>query len=435
MKPLKISEIFQLTTQLLSQFYSMEKRPYWSAEKIQHYQLELLKMRLQEARDLTPMYKGKNLPEAKEIVTLADWSKIPILTKDELLKFEPQQRINSRYQLDDLIISKSSGSTGKALDVYYDLASFNFFIIAGLRLYKMAFNYKPWHRQTYIYTSPYPLNSLMGAYPLEFISTLNPIEDTIKKLRQNPPDLLVCYPSHLRSIVDKMTPQDFKIIKPKVINVNSEMSSPTEREYLGKLFGSFVFDDYSSEELTRIASQCQHHTYHLFDDINYIEVVDDQGMNVPDGVVGNIVGTNLHNKGMPLLRYLQGDRGAIGTDVCKCGRNFRTLKTLEGRKNDAFVLSTGETLSSGYLLDLTYGVFLNYPGCVNAFCLIQEKPDEWFLEIVPGENWSDGLDKKISLEISKDLNRNFVNIETRIVKDVTKTKSGKANPIISRIKK
>lgn len=435
MKSLKFQEILQLGTQFLTQLYAMEKRPYWSYEKIQNYQLQQLKLRLKEAHDLVPMYKNKNLPAVEEINSLADWRKIPILTKDDLLSFDPVLRINSLYQLEDLVVSKSSGSTGKALDVYYDLGSFNLFILAGLRLYRMAFNYRPWHRQTYIYTSPYPLNSLFGAYPLEFISTLNPIEDTIERLRKNPPTLLVCYPSHLRSIADKMTPEDFKIIRPKVINVNSEMSSPVEREYLGKLFGSFVFDDYSSEELTRIASQCQHFSYHIFDDINYIEIIDEQGNAVPDGVVGNIVGTNLHNSGMPLLRYMQGDRGSISSRKCECGRNLRILETLEGRKNDAFTLSNGETLSSGYLLDLTYGVFLNYPGCVSAFCLIQEKPDEWYLEMVPGENWTENFEKTISYELMRDLKRNQIKIETRIVDNVTKTKSGKANPIISKIKK
>ncbi len=435
MKSLKFKEIIQLASQFLTQLYSMEKRPYWSREKIQSYQLNHLKLQLQIARNYVSMYKGKNLPDPSEIQSLADWRKIPILTKDELLSFDPKDRINSQYDLDDLIVSKSSGSTGKALDVYYDLGSFNLFILAGLRLYKMAFNYRPWHRQTYIYTSPYPLNSLLGAYPLEFISTLNPIEDTIEKLRRNPPDLLVCYPSHLRSIADKMTPNDFKIIRPKVINVNSEMSTPSEREYLGKLFGSFVFDDYSSEELTRIASQCRHHSYHLFDDINYIEIVDDSGNTVPDGVIGNIVGTNLHNKGMPLLRYMQGDRGSMSSRKCECGRNFRILETLEGRKNDAFPLANGETLSSGYLLDLTYGVFLNYPGCVSAFCLIQETLNDWILEMVAGEKWVEGLEKTIASELKQDLKRDQIKIKTRLVSDVTKTKSGKANPIISKVKR
>src|SRR5262249_40595699 len=160
------------------------------------------------------------------------------------------------------------------------------------------------------------------------------IPETLARLRKNPPDLLVCYPSHLRSMVEQMTPRDFELIRPIAINVNSEMSSAAEREFLSRKLDTFVFDDYSSEELTRIASQCREKTYHLFDDINYIEVVDDGGRTVPDGVVGNIVGSNLHNRAMPLLRYMQGDRGAIRSARCGCGRSFRILEKLEGRKND-----------------------------------------------------------------------------------------------------
>lgn len=434
MKALKISEILKLGGQFITDLAGLKQRPYWSRQKIEEYQLLKLKSQLELARNTVAMYKNKNLPHIDEIKSLMDWSKVPILTKDQLLANDPVQRINQNFKLDDLIVSKSSGSTGKALDVYYDVNSFNLFILAGLRLYNMAFNYLPWHSQTYIYTSAYPLNSLLGMYPLNFISTLNPIPDTIAKLRKNPPDILVCYPSHLRSIADQMTPADFKIIRPKVINVNSEMSSPVERAYLGKVFNSFVFDDYSSEELTRIASECRHLKYHIFDDINYMEVVDDAGNLVPEGVVGNLVGTNLHNVGMPLLRYMQGDRGAITSQKCECGRNFRILITLEGRKNDAFILSTGETISSGFLLDLTYGVFLNYPGAVNAFCLIQETPDDWYLEMCKGEKWSDDLEKRIPQELMNDLKRAQVKIAARMVTTVTKTVSGKANPIISKIK-
>jgi phenylacetate-CoA ligase len=433
MKALKVSEILKLGGQFATDLYGLKQRPYWSRKKIEKYQLGKLKSQLELARTKVSMYKNKKLPEFTEIKSISDWHKVPILTKDELLANDPSFRINSDFKLDDLIVSKSSGSTGKALDVFYDVSSFNLFILAGLRLYNMAFNYMPWHSQTYIYTSPYPLNSLLGMYPLNFISTLNPIADTIEKLRKNPPDILVCYPSHLRSIADQMTADDFKIIRPKVINVNSEMSSPSERAYLGKVFNSFVFDDYSSEELTRIASECRNLHYHVFDDINYMEVVDDNGLPVSEGVVGNLVGTNLHNVGMPLLRYMQGDRGAIITTKCDCGRNFRILKTLEGRKNDAFIISTGETISSGFLLDLTYGVFLNYPGAVNAFCLIQETSDEWFLEMCKGEKWSDELKDKIPHELMRDLNRPAVKISSRIVESVTKTKSGKANPIISKL--
>jgi len=432
MKSLSTLELLRLAGGMVSDLPGLFLRPRWSREKLQRYQLEKLNARLIDAHKMK-LYEGKPIPS--QVGSLDDWQKIPLLTKRELLAAPKEHRINSDYTFDGLIESKSSGSTGQALDVYYDPPSFNLFILAGLRLYTMAFAYLPWHRQTYIYTSPYPLSSLGGAYPMEFLHTLTPIPETLAKLRANPPDLLVCYPSHLRAIVDQMTEEDFKKIRPIAVNVNSEMSSAAERKYLGEKLHSFVFDDYSSEELTRIASQCRHLNYHIFDDINYMEVVDDQGRLVPEGTVGNLVGTNLHNRGMVLLRYLQGDRGSIRTTACPCGRTFRILEKLEGRKNDSFLLPGGGELSSGFLLDLTYSVILDYDHAVQAFCLLQERPEHWTLEVVPGSHWSSELAQKIPADLARLLKHPEVTLELKIVEQVSRTASGKANPIISRIRR
>lgn len=433
MTPLKILDIARLSWKLLQIYPRLKKAPYRPAADMQAYQLQQLRVRLHEARSFVAMYQKQRLPAPSDIHSLADWAQVPLLSKSEVLGFPVADRLDRRHRREDLIESKSSGSSGQALDVYYDRESFYTFVLAGLRLYQMASPYRPWHRQTYIYTSPYPMNSLFGLYPMQFISTLTPIPETLAQLRRSPPDLLVCYPSHLRALVDQMTPEDLAIIRPQAINVNSEMSSASERKLLGEKLNAFVFDDYSSEELTRIASQCPHLQYHIFEDINYLEVVDEYGRPVPEGIVGNLVGTNLHNQAMPLLRYQQGDRGAIRRKTCACGSQFRILEKLEGRKNDSFLLPNGQTLSSGFLLDLTYGVFLNYNQAVAAFCLVQEQSTHWYLEIVPGACWTADLSVRIQHELSRELRQPDVTLEVRLVKAVRKTTSGKANPIISRI--
>jgi phenylacetate-CoA ligase len=434
MTPLQSTDIARLLVRLVGGIPGLFRRPYWTVEKMQAYQLRLLKQRLVEASADVALYKER-LPNPDTIQSLADWSKLPLLTKQDLLARPFADRLSPRYKVDDLIVSKSSGSTGQALDVYYDRESFYYFVLAGFRLYMMAFSYWPWRRQTYIYTSSYPFDSLFGLFPMQFISTLTPIGETLAQLRKNPPDLLVCYPSHLRALVDQMQPEDFARIRPTAVNVNSEMSSAVERANLGTKLSSFVFDDYSSEELTRIASQCRGLQYHLFEDVNYIEIVDDNGRPVPEGTVGNIVGSNLHNRAMPLLRYMQGDRGAVRTSLCSCGRRFRILEKLEGRKNDSFVLPNGKLLSSGFLLDLTYEIFLSYEQAVRAFCLVQDKPETWTLELVPGAHWTADLAQKIPRDLSAKLAEPSVRIELKIVEQVTRTASGKANPIISRVKK
>jgi phenylacetate-CoA ligase len=435
MTPLETLDLVKLLGGVFTSLPGLFRRPYWSRKNIEAYQLRHLKARLDQARQEVPIYREKKLPASKQIRSLQDWRELPLIRKTELVSSPVSDRLSRRYSVQELIVSKSSGSTGQALDVYYDRESFRLFVLAGFRLYFMAFRYMPWHRQTYIYTSPYPFNSLLGMFPMEFISTLTPIPEALARLRKHPPDLLVCYPSHLRAIVDQMRVEDFRLIRPRAVNLNSEMSSVAERKYLSAKLHSFVFDDYSSEELTRIASQCREYTYHLFDDLNYIEIVDDDGHRVPEGVIGNIVGSNLHNRAMPLLRYMQGDRGSIRTAPCACGRNFRILEKLEGRKNDAFVLPGGGTVSPGFLLDLTYKIFLDYEGAAQAFCLLQDIPEIWTLEIIPGSRWSEEVGGRIVQDLTRQLGQMSVRIELKKVAQTTRTPSGKANPIISRVKR
>lgn len=436
MSPFKVSDFARLGFHLLREFPEFQARQYWSTDRIQSFQCNRLRKRLKEAKAKVPLYRDLQLPDPEEIRTLEDWSKLPIVRKADLLARPERDRLHADFSSRDLLVSRSSGSTGQALDVFYDRESFCLFALAVLRMYSMIFRYLPWHRQTYVYTSPYPFNSFFGAYPLRFIPTLAPIPQLIEDMRRAPPHLLVCYPSHLRAVTEQMSESDFACIRPVAINVNSEMSCASERHALSERWGAIVFDDYSSEELTQIASQCRHLAYHLFEDINYLEIVDDEGRPVPEGEVGNLVGSNLHNRGMPLLRYWQGDRAAIRTSRCECGRKFRLLERLEGRKNDEFVLSGGQRFTSGFLLDLTYAMILRHPGAVQSFCLIQEaEPEVWVLEVVPGRGWHEALSARICDELSQEIRNSSVRLSVRLVEQVTRTPSGKANPIFSRCKR
>ena len=281
----------------------------------------------------------------------------------------------------------------------------------------------------YIYTSRYPLDSLLGLYPLDFLSTLTPIPEIISQIKSRKPHLLVCYPSHLKQIEQELNESDLDQIHLRCISVNSEMSTQAERDYLSERFRCPVLDEYSSEELTRIAAQCCCGTYHIFEDINYLETMPSGN----DGL-GLLIGTNLHNYAMPIIRYEQNDLGRIEEATCTCGWNFRSLINLQGRKNDSFLLSSGKTISSGFLLDATYEILLTYRTAIKDFCLIQQSLDKIMLEVVRGEGWN----AEISLAIERRFQTFFepgVHFIISLVEVCSKTKSGKRNPIISRVAK
>jgi phenylacetate-CoA ligase len=203
-------------------------------------------------------------------------------------------------------------------------------------------------------------------------------------------------------------------------------STQAERDHLSERFGCPVLDEYSSEELTRIAAQCRCGTYHIFEDINYLEaVLQADGSSV-------LIGTNLHNYAMPMIRYEQNDLGRIEERDCDCGWNFRVLTDLQGRRNDSFILPSGKIISSGFLLDATYEVLLTYRTAVKDFCLIQTSRSEVVLEVVTGDGWSANARQAIEDRFGAFFEPGLC-FSVAPVELCSKTKSGKRNPVISRV--
>lgn len=431
MRDLRLREILGIVSRLFTRGRALNRMPFLPPERMREWQFARIQELVRHAYTNIPFY-GDHYRAAGfqpgDLKSWDDFAELPCVTKDQVIANYPQRMLKKDYVLDDLIVSRSSGSSGKVLDIAYDSDAMIWYVLAGLRLYKMCFAYRPWHSQVYVYTSPYPMNSLLGCYPLHFVSTLTPVAEILAQLKRLKPDLLVCYPSHLKQILQNVPEHEHAQIRPQAVSVNSEMSTQAERDYLSALLGCPVFDEYSSEELTRIAAQCRHKTYHLFEDINFIETHDASGRNTADA--GIIVGTNLHNFAMPMIRYQQNDLGKIESADCPCGWKFRRLVGFQGRRNDSFELPSGKTLSSGFLLDATYEFLLAYRTAVKDFCLIQRSRTDVALQVIPGEGWSDEIGQKIAARFSEFLETSM-QFRIEIVATCEKTKTGKRNPIIN----
>ncbi len=171
-------------------------------------------------------------------------------------------------------------------------------------------------------------------------------------------------------------------------------------------------------------------TYHVFEDMNLVEVLDESGK--PTAELGGIVATNLHNFAAPLIRYEQDDYAAVSEADCSCGRRFRSLTNLQGRRNDSFRMPSGRLLTSGFLLDATYQFLLDEREAIRDFCLIQETVESVLLEIVAGRTWTEATASTIAEQFASYLEAG-VAFRVVTVEECEKTRTGKRNPIISRI--
>lgn len=432
MRNLRITELAALMKEFMFGGTFLRRAPYFSRDEMQAWQFARLRRLVTHAYGHIPFYRelyGRAGFAPPDLRGWDDFHRLPLVTKEDVIANYPERMLPAGYDLDRLIVSRSSGSSGKVLDICYDSRAMVIFALAGLRLYQMGFDYRPWDRQLYIYTSPYPFNSLFGLYPMSFVPTLTPVAGIAEALERVQPRLLVCYPSHLKQIEAELPAATRRSLQLRCVSVNSEMSTQAERDYLAARLGCPVLDEYSSEELTRIAAQCACGTYHLFEDINYIETRPVPGA-APDAP-GVIIGTNLHNFAMPMIRYVQNDLGTLREGRCGCGWRFRHLVNLQGRKNDSFLLPSGREVSSGFLLDATYEILLTWRTAVKDFCLVQEAPALVVLQVIPGPGWSAEIAGKILARFGEFFEPGVV-FQIDEVQECTKTKTGKRNPIIRR---
>jgi phenylacetate-CoA ligase len=253
-------------------------------------------------------------------------------------------------------------------------------------------------------------------------------------LREIRPDLLAGYASIIYEMANNLTERDRKIIKPKIISLNSELSTEEERDFISKAFNCSVYDEYSTEETWMVASQCKFNNYHLFLDNVYVEFLNDEGKNVKEGEIGEIVLTTLRSPVMPFIRYRIGDIGSYSLETCPCGRHFPLLKSFEGRADDIFILPDGKKISSLKLLNTFTKFIKSDPKLMNEFKFVQERMDYAIIYLIPGEEYSIERFKELIKQLNSIL-ENTIKIEVKIVNTIDNNGKIKRKAIESLVSK
>jgi phenylacetate-coenzyme A ligase PaaK-like adenylate-forming protein len=107
------------------------------------------------------------------------------------------------------------------------------------------------------------------------------------------------------------------------------------RKRVRAAWGLEPFDVYAATEPAGVASECEHHVRHLYEDLVVTEIVDERTRPVPPGVVGaKVLVTVLFRRSQPLIRYEMSDCVAWLAEPCVCGRPFATVGPVEGRAED-----------------------------------------------------------------------------------------------------
>lgn len=173
----------------------------------------------------------------------------------------------------------------------------------------------------------------------------------------------------------------------------AERLFPEDRPILEEAFGErgSVFETYGCREFMLIASECEaHEGLHVSQENLVVEVVGDDGKPVAPGQVGQIAVTDLHNLGMPLVRYVTGDLAVAGeppsaSSRCPCGRGLARIAQIEGRQQDLLRGPGGRGIP-GIIFN---AIIAGLGGKVDQFQAIQRKDGHIDLYLVAGPDYDD----------------------------------------------
>ena len=149
------------------------------------------------------------------------------------------------------------------------------------------------------------------------------------------PSLLNSYPTMLPALCEEARSGRLRI-KPAFIWVTSEPLLPELRKTIEATWNVPLLNTWVSSESIGASFPCTSGTgFHVAEDLNIIEPVDERGRRVLPGTLSaKILVTNLHNHIMPLIRYEITDRFEVSTSECGCGAQYLKMEDVPGRQED-----------------------------------------------------------------------------------------------------
>jgi hypothetical protein len=199
--------------------------------------------------------------------------------------------------------------------------------------------------------------------------------------------------------------------------LGSEMLYPFQRAKIEAAFGARVFGFYGMSERAIFAAECEHGRMHVNPEYSIVEIVDRDGR-ATDGE-GFLVGTTLHNRVMPLLRYRLTDTARWDPRPCPCGRTYPVIEALAGKIEDRVFDLKGRAITAAV-------VGFAYKGLANIRKgqIAQIARDRWVARLVVDAHYThaDGerLLQNVAAYVSAD-----VNIAIELVNRIPDLPSGK----------
>lgn len=418
----------------------LEKSQYFDKKTIKENQEERLKYIVKIAYDNVPYYRKlfrNHSLKPSDIRYIEDLNKIPLLEKETVKKFG-DEFISKNIKRKDLVAESTGGTTGTPLDIYYTkdalkyiyalcearfkhwagvksgdkLASFLHGVDAFVPISQTKPPFWRWNKEN---------NQLLFSV---FHMNEKNLKYYIKKYNEFQPKIIQGYTSAIDIFAKYILKYKIKVFAPKAILVSSETLFDIQRKNIEKAFNSKVYNGYGGAENAALISECEKGRLHINPECSIVEFIKIRGTENKY----EIIGTNLFNFAMPLLRYRTGDMVTLTNETkCPCGRNFPLIKSIEGRTDDMLMTPEGEYIGSASM-----SVVFELVNNIQEVQIIQNKMDEIIVKVVKLENFNKN-DLNLLKDRLKERLGNKVSIKVVFVNQIKRTRAGKFKFIISNI--
>ena len=339
---------------LLRQRSTLRRHDAWTRAELEEHQASALRALRDFAVGFSPFYRDlhrglgsrplQELPVVTKAMMMGSFDdfvtdSLHLSEVEEHLAQKPSELFRDRYR-----IAATSGSTGLRGIFLSDPEEWTNVLASYARAHAWAGLKAGFSRRTKIAVvsskTPWHQSAIVGAtLQSRWVQTLRldateSLDRIVAELEAFAPEALVGYASMIRALAEEQIAGRLHI-RPSAVMCSSEVLTEESARRIDQAWGAPPFEVYAATETAGIASHCEHHRLHLYEDLVITEIVDSENRPVPAGVYGDkVLVTVLFSRTQPLIRYEMSDSVAWSAEACECGRPFALLEGVQGRRED-----------------------------------------------------------------------------------------------------
>lgn len=354
--------------EIINKYKFLKVTEDWSLDELKAHQLQelkrIVKIAYERSSFYNKLYRERGIKPA-DIKVLEDISKLPVVSKKDLLNYNSQIQNKEGYR--KLFYSETSGSTGEPLVLYRNSEWDATTRAAQLRGYSW-YKINPWEKNGYLWGLSFDFKRKIKIKFLDFMLNRYRLfsynEDEIKKFQNKikKAAYLEGYSSMIYEIAKKINENstlsnEYRL---KMIKGTSEKIFDHYQNDIKKAFGLKMISEYGSCETGIIAFECPFGSMHIA--MENVIVEEDNG---------EIVVTNLVSDSFPIIRYKLGDIVKLDYEKkCECGMQHQIIseilgrvgKVIQGKKENYPSLTLYYIFKN---MAIKHGITLNYQAIQN----------------------------------------------------------------------